>query len=171
MKLRVCLICLAFLSSFQSLASANPETSHKTFRVPLVDDHITVDARLDETIWSQAVRIDANIEVRPGENIPAPVKTEVLIAHNHTHLFVGFIAHDPEPSKIRARLCDRDQIFDDDWVLILFDTFNDQRRTYDFACNPLGIQAEMIETTTGDGGEWDVPFGNPTVASPTKVIL
>ncbi|MEJ2546039.1 MAG: carbohydrate binding family 9 domain-containing protein, partial [Calditrichaceae bacterium] len=74
---------------------------------------------------------------------------------NTTRIFVAFIAYDPDPSKIRARYCDRDNIWDDDWILILFDTFNDQRRTYDFTCNPLGIQGDMIETPTGGGDEWD----------------
>jgi len=125
------------------------------FRVPFVDSGIDIDAYLDEPIWENAVKIEANIEVRPGENILAPVETEVLIVYDKEHIYVAFIARDPEPSKIRARFCDRDNIFDDDWVLILFDTFNDQRRTYDFACNPLGIQGDMIETPTGGGDAWD----------------
>jgi len=125
------------------------------YRVPRVESSINVDGHLDDALWTKAVSIDANIEVRPGENIPAPVKTKALLAYNETHIFVAFIASDPEPSKIRARYCDRDNIWDDDWVIILFDTFNDQRRTYDFGCNPLGIQTDFIETNTGGGGEWD----------------
>ena len=126
-----------------------------TYRVPKVNSHITVDAYLDEPFWERAVVIDANIEVGPGENIPAPVKTEVLLAYDETQIFVAFKAYDPDPSQIRAHYCDRDQISDDDWVLILFDTFDDQRRTYDFSCNPFGIQSDFMETTTGGGGDWD----------------
>jgi len=126
-----------------------------SYNIPKVKNSIKVDAILDDAIWDQAVRINANIEVQPGENITAPVKTEALLAYNERHIFVAIIAYDPEPDKIRARYCDRDNLWDDDWVLILFDTFNDQRRTYDFTCNPLGIQADMIETTSGGGGAWD----------------
>lgn len=126
------------------------------YRVPKVNSTINVDAFLDEPFWKEAVKIDANIEVRPGENIEAPVKTEVLLAYDDSQIFVAFKAFDPDPSQIRAHYCDRDKIFDDDWILILFDTFNDQRRTYDFACNPLGIQSDFIETTTsGSSGDWD----------------
>lgn len=152
---------LAILCLFQKTAFSGeqPDSSitseQKTFRIPKVNSHIEVDAHLDEYIWNEAVKIDANIEVTPGENIPAPVKTEVLMAHDEENIYVAFIAYDPEPWNIRAHLCDRDKIFDDDWILILFDTFNDQRRTYDFFCNPLGIQADEIESTTGGGGEWD----------------
>ncbi len=131
------------------------EVEKKQYRIPKVNSTIKVDGHIDDKLWEKAIGIDANIEVRPGENIPAPVKTKVLLAYNETHIFVAFIANDPDPSKIRARYCDRDKIWDDDWVIILFDTFNDQRRTYDFGCNPLGIQTDFIETNYDGGGEWD----------------
>ena len=125
------------------------------FNVPRVADSVTCDAVLDEPVWQNAVSIDANYEVRPGENIPAPVKTEVLMAYNDTHVFVAFKASDPDPSQIRAHIVDRDNIWNDDWVLILFDTFNDNRRSYDFFCNPYGIQGDEIEAADGGGGSWD----------------
>ena len=140
---------------FQSNVNADTMDEKRPHRVPRVNGDITVDAYLNESIWQEAVKIHANIEVRPAENVPAPVKTEVLLAYNASRIFVAFIAYDPEPHKIQAHYCDRDKLWDDDWVIILFDTFNDQRRTYDFGCNPLGIQCDFIESPTGGGDEWD----------------
>jgi len=125
------------------------------YRIPRIDTEIKIDGYLDEEIWNQAVKIDANIEVNPGENIPAPVKTEVYMVYDNSNIYVAFKAFDPDPSQIRVNYCDRDNIWDDDWVLILFDTFNDERRCYDFACNPLGIQADIVESVSGGGGSWD----------------
>ncbi|MFC1540830.1 DUF5916 domain-containing protein [Candidatus Latescibacterota bacterium] len=124
------------------------------YRVPLVDTPVKVDAVLDEDVWKKAVHVDANIEVWPGNNIPSPVKTEALIAYDMENIYVAIIADDPDPSKIRARISDRDNLSSDDWVVFLIDTFNEQKRSYDFFCNPLGIQADQIETTNG-GGEYD----------------
>ncbi len=124
------------------------------YRVPKVDTPVTVDAVLNEPAWEEAVRIDANIEVSPGYNIPAPVKTEARIAYDMEYLYVAIIAYDPDPSQIRARISDRDNIFSDDWVLFLIDTFNDQQKSYDFFCNPLGVQADQIESMNG-GGAYD----------------
>ncbi len=153
------LLFLLFRTPETAFSTNNPQfevkDGKKYFHIPKINAKIEIDGFLNETLWEQAVKIDANIEVRPGENIPAPVTTEVRLMYDDSHIYVGFIAHDPEPSKIRAHYCDRDNIFDDDWILILFDTFNDQRRTYDFGCNPLGIQADFIESTTGGGDEWD----------------
>ena len=147
---------ILIINSLTAQENDSLKTKEKVYyTVPKVNSKINVDAYLDEPFWKEAVKINANIEVSPGENIEAPVKTEVLIAYDDTRVFVAFIAYDPDPSEIRARYCDRDNIWDDDWVLILFDTFNDQRRSYDFCCNPFGIQADQIETPTGGGGDWD----------------
>jgi hypothetical protein len=123
--------------------------------IPRISSEIKIDGYLNEEAWSSAARIDANIEVEPGENIPAPVKTEVFITYDNSNIYVAFKAFDPNPKEIRANLCGRDNIWDDDWVLILFDTFNDERRCYDFGCNPLGIQADIIESVSGGGDSWD----------------
>ncbi|NQT27793.1 carbohydrate binding family 9 domain-containing protein [candidate division KSB1 bacterium] len=152
------------ISSFiliTTLANASQEIQEEIpeekvpFRIPKVNEQIVVDGVLDEAIWEQALVVDANIEVRPGENIDAPVKTKALFLYTESHVFIGFRCYDPDPSQIRAHFTDRDNIWDDDWILILFDTFNDQRRTYDFVCNPFGIQGDMIETPTGGGDAWD----------------
>ena len=115
-------------------------------RIPRIETAVKIDAILDEEAWQKAVKVDANIEVSPGENIPAPVKTEAHLAYDMENLYIAIIAYDPDPSKIRAHISDRDKIGGDDYVLILFDTFNDQQRSYDFMCNPLGIQRDFIET-------------------------
>jgi hypothetical protein len=154
--IRFILLCVIVFQSALMAAGEESENSEGIpRRVPRIDAEIKVDGYLDEEVWNEAVKIDANIEVSPGENIPAPVTTEVYIAYDNSNIYVAFKAYDPDPSQIRVNYCDRDNIWDDDWVLILFDTFNDERRCYDFACNPLGIQADIIESVSGGGGSWD----------------
>lgn len=125
-------------------------------RVPRVEGHPKIDGVLDDEVWKAALVIPANIEVRPGENIEAPVKTDFYLAYGPKHLYVGVRARDPDPSQIRARYNDRDAIWDDDWVSVTFDTFNDERRSFEFYCNPLGVQLDRTEITGGGGSEaWD----------------
>jgi hypothetical protein len=150
-------IVMAILSLQLISKSLDSETADETMplQIPHVDAPIRVDGVMDEPFWEDALIVPANIEVRPGENIDAPVRTDAYLVYNTNSIYAGFKCYDPEPTRIRAHLCDRDQTWDDDWILILFDTFNDQRRTYDFACNPFGIQSDMIESPTGGGGSWD----------------
>jgi len=124
-------------------------------RVPEINCDMNIDGVLDEEVWDEALVLGVNTEVRPGENVPAPVETEMLLAHSETHFLVAFVAQDPDPSQIRARLTDRDKIWDDEYVIIGIDTFNDQRGSFEFACNPLGIQADVAEGVYGSGMSWD----------------
>jgi hypothetical protein len=126
-----------------------------THRIPRVNSEINVDAVLDEPFWEHALVLTMDYEVRPGENIPPPVRTRVLLAYDDTRLFAAFRADDPDPSLIRARLTDRDEMWDDDWVVLNLDTFNDARKSYLFVCNPLGVQADIIETTGGPSCPFD----------------
>jgi hypothetical protein len=129
--------------------------NNKQYRVPRVDSVIKADGILDEAVWQKALVLELNYEVEPGENIKPPVKTEVLLAYNKTRLFIAFRAYDPHPEQIRARLSDRDELNNQDWVAVVLDTFDDKRRSYDLFCNPLGVQSDFIEVSGGHGSEWD----------------
>jgi hypothetical protein len=126
----------------------------KPYHVPRITSKINIDGIVEEKAWEDALVLELNYEVDPGENIKPPVKTEVLLAYDSDGFYVAFKAYDPEPAKIRANFTDRDNIYNDDYVGILLDTFNDSRRAYSLYCNPYGIQAEEIVTPT-DYIEWD----------------
>ena len=112
--------------------------------IPYIDQAPTVDAHLDEAIWEQALVLELPYETRPGENTPAPLRTEALLIHSDTHLYVGFRAHDPDPSRIRAYYRERDNTFGDDLVSITLDPYDGQRRGYQLFVNPLGVQSDLF---------------------------
>ena len=155
----ILLIIACIHSSILSGAMVEKDTvisdTRHYYIIPKVSEKITVDGRMTESFWAEAANIPANIEVSPAENVPAPVQTLAHLAYTDAFLYVAIEAFDPAPNEIQAHFRDRDHLDDEDWILILFDTFNDQRRTYDFMCNPLGIQSDFIETPHGGGGEWD----------------
>ncbi len=137
-------------------AGAEGERPVKTpQRIPKIDNEISIDGVLDEDVWDRALVMGVNNEVRPGNNIPAPVETDMLLAYSETHFYVAFRAWDPDPSQIYAHLCDHDRMWNDEWVVIGIDTYNDQRGGYEFACNPLGIQGDTASGIHGDGNSWD----------------
>ncbi|MGE5340607.1 MAG: DUF5916 domain-containing protein [Candidatus Omnitrophota bacterium] len=140
---------------FLGLFSHSGASENKYYQVPQVTSTIKTDGILNEEVWREALVLELNYEVDPGENIKPPVKTEVLLATGKTCLYIAFRAYDPDPSKIRARFSDRDDPTNQDWVAVILDTFNDERRSYDFLCNPLGVQTDFIETPEGSSTDWD----------------
>ena len=148
---KITALCAAFLASAIVPTAAQQE---KPLPVPRHESRPVLDGRLDESVWAGALRLELKYETDPGENIPAFVKTEVLVFYDKDNVYFGLNCYDPDPSAIRARYSDRDAIGNDDIININLDTFNDERRNYFFGCNPLGLQRDGIETI-GAAGTWD----------------
>ena len=108
---------------------------------------VKVDGALDEEAWQRATVMPLTFEWLPGDNIEPPVRTESLLTYDDENVYIGFRAHDPRPGEIRAHLMDRDAVdtlIQDDHVVIIIDPFNDERRSFQFRVNPLGVQADAI---------------------------
>jgi len=149
-------VSLLVLTAAGVLAQASPRPRTE-YSIPRTESPINVDAKLDEPAWQEAARIDLQYETRPGENIPAPVETECLVTYDSSHVYIAFRAYDENPQAIRAHMVDRDTAFNDDFVGVVLDTFNDERRAFEFFVNPLGVQMDLFnddlshdETTSWD---------------------
>ena len=134
-----------------------PQASRPAYQVERATSPIAVDGVLDEPAWQHAAVVELKFETRPKENLPPDVATETLLTYDANYLYVGFRAHDPEPSAIRAHLSDRDRAFSDDFVGIVLDTFNDERRAFEFFVNPLGVQMDMFmdDVSGNEDDSWD----------------
>ena len=134
-----------------------PTAPQQMRRVPATSLPITIDGVPDEAAWQDALVVSLDYETRPAENTPPPVRTECLLTYDANHLYIAFRAFDPEPRKIRARLTDRDRAFNDDFVGVSLDTFNDERRAFEFFVNPLGVQMDLFYDDVNDSEttDWD----------------
>ncbi len=121
------------------LEKANPVKAVRFDKPPVID------GKLDDEVWKTAAVFKDFYQVQPGDNLIPQNKTEVRLGYDPRFLYIAFHCFD-EPDKVRANIAKRDNIWDDDYVGILFDTFNDQRRAYEFDFNPLGVQADGIWT-------------------------
>ncbi len=120
------------------------------YQLAHINKNIDVDGVLNEPHWQQATRVAVNYQDEPNEKGTPPVKTDAYIYDDGHNLYVAFVAYDPEPSKIRAALRDRDTLWQDDNVGLVIDTFNDERTGYEFYVNPLGAQGDIRMTDTDE---------------------
>jgi hypothetical protein len=134
---------------------------------------ITVDGRLDEPAWREALRLDLPYEVHPGENLPAPVRTEALLTYDASRFYAAFRASDPDPKAIRARLTDRDTAFLDDFVGLVVDTFNDERRAFEFFVNPMGVQMDLVvdDVAGSEDSSWDAIWESAGALTPDGYLV
>jgi cellulose/xylan binding protein with CBM9 domain/uncharacterized protein DUF5916 len=155
MKLALLRIALIFLCSGAVVSQTEVKTGKAALALPpeksspvkptLFATPPTIDGKLDDEVWKTAVVLKDFYQVQPGDNLIPENRTEVRLGYDARFLYIAFHCFD-DPAKVRANIPKRDNIWDDDYVGILFDTFNDQRRAYEFDFNPLGVQADGIWT-------------------------
>jgi hypothetical protein len=150
-------------SSFPAVAQQ--EAEHERPAVAEVAVHeirrasseITIDGVLEEAAWTDATEISIRFEWFPGDNTEPPVRTLAYVTYDDRNFYVGFRAFDPQPRQIRAQFMDRDQIetlVQNDYVIVQIDTFNAQRRSYQFRVNPLGVQADAFSSEVDRTEDW-----------------
>lgn len=112
--------------------------------IPRAEAATVVDGVLDEPVWADAARLGGFSQYQPSDSRPAEERTDVLVWYAPDAIHFGIIAHDSNPSTIRATVADRDNLDREDSVTIYLDTFNDRRRAFFFAVNALGAQQDGV---------------------------
>ena len=70
-------------------------TSEDPYLVPRTACEISIDGMLEEDVWNEALTLSVPYEVEPGENVAAPVETEVMLAYDSDNLYAAFRCYDP----------------------------------------------------------------------------
>ena len=131
-----------------------PPEKSKPIVLPKFDKPPVIDGKLDEEVWQKAVVLKDFYQIQPGDNVAPSRPTQVLLGFDARFLYIAFKATD-EPDKVRATVAKRDNIFQDDYVGFMLDTFNDKRKAFEVFFNPLGIQADGL-LTEGRGEDFSV---------------
>jgi len=142
------LAAMLAVSGQQAAAPRQSLTISRASNPPRLEDFQTGERR-------DGIAADAFLQREPNDLVPATERTEVYVSYDASNLYAVFVCHSSDPSKIRARMNRREAIFNDDFVGIFLDTFNDHPRSYMFAVSPLGIQLDGIVT---EGQEDDFSF-------------
>ena len=144
-------LLVAWVALAAAAASAAPETSKfGTIAIPRIDIapklEDFVEMKPSPAFEGKLASVSGLIQRVPTDGAPSTQRTDVYLGYDSKNLYAIFVAFDTEPSKIRARLSRREDIFDDDSVEIMLDTFHDHRRAYSFLVNPMGVQADALWT-------------------------
>jgi hypothetical protein len=113
-----------------------------------------IDGILDDEIWKTATVFKDFVQVSPGDNNAPTNPTEARIGYDSKTLYLAFHCFEPR-DKVQATVAKRDDVFGDDNIRVLLDTFNDQRKAYVLVFNPLGVQEDGIRTE-GTGVDFSV---------------
>jgi hypothetical protein len=109
-----------------------------------------IDGVLDDPAWAAGLKFDGFKTFKPDYGKDASQKTEAWISYDAENFYFAFRCYDSDPSKVKAAMSKRDNIFQDDVVFIILDTFDDAQSGFSFILNPLGIQGDGMVDVNGN---------------------
>lgn len=117
----------------------------------------TIDGVLDDPAWEAAPMIDAFTQVDPLVGAPPSEPTEVRILFDDDAIYFAIRCLDREPGRVVATQMKRDDSLDaDDHVVIVLDTFDDDRTGYMFQIGAAGGRLDAIIHSGGStNADWD----------------
>ncbi len=128
---------------------------------PALEDFLNM--RPTGEVAAQMKKVTGFVQRNPHDGLPASQPTEAYLGYDNKNLYAVFVCFD-QPGKVRARMSRREDIFDDDTVEIIVDTFHDRRRAYVFQTTPLGVQWDAMwtevphEDSSGNLSNFDASF-------------
>ncbi len=136
-------------------ADEPPDSAKFVIHAVKIPNDIRMTGKMDDPQWMLATPVPVDVEITPGENVPATVRTTARILYTDQKIYLGFDCRDSHPSEIRAHVTDRDKCFDDDFMIAIIDTYGDYQRAYEFVINPYGIQADLLRTGNNEDASFD----------------
>jgi hypothetical protein len=141
-----CLIAAwaAFLFSSKALLGLETRDLKPVPKPPVID------GKLAPGEWDEAFKMTNFKTFQPDYGKDPSQKTEGYFLYDAENFYFAFRCYDTEPAKIKASINKRDNMFSDDFVGIVIDTYNTMQSGYGFLVNPLGIQGDGMMSVNGN---------------------
>ena len=154
--LALAMTTVAIAASPRIPRTQTPSSADKIVHVVRSTEPITLDGRLDESVWKTAPHATGFTQNDPQDGAPPTEQTDVWVAYDDHALYVAALCHDSDPSKIRKRLGRRDTQTDSDWFMVAVDPYFDKRSGYAFYANPAGaITDSALSNDVNQDESWD----------------
>lgn len=142
---------ILFLVIFLATAQASLVFSEEVVTVSSTKTPPVIDGILDDTAWGKAATFENFKTIKPDYGKEPSQKTIVYMTYDAENLYFAFRCFDTEPDKIKTSVSSRDNMFQDDNITIMLDTFNTMQEAYGLFMNPEGIQGDAMINADGNG--------------------
>jgi hypothetical protein len=139
------------------------EEGTSTVRAVRLTEGLTLDGHLDEAIYRTIEPASGFIQQDPQSGEAATEDTQIWVFFDDSNIYVAMRCLDSQPDKMVANEMRRDNrnIWLNDNVILVFDTFHDRRGGFFFQTNPVGGVRDALvideNTTNYDWNTvWDV---------------
>jgi len=133
------------------MTAALPLYAENSTRVAPTTNPPMINGILDDAAWEKATRFENFKTIKPDYGKEPSQKTIAYMTYDAENLYFAFRCFDTEPDKIKTSVSSRDNMFQDDNIIIMLDTFNTMQEAYGLFMNPEGIQGDAMINADGAG--------------------
>jgi hypothetical protein len=150
------LIIIIFVILSSSVMFAQTNTVVKEVNAVRTNLPIKIDGDINEEAWKQATKISNFVEWRPtfGKPESEESKTEIYILYDDKAFYIGGYCHEITIDSISKELVGRDVVGVNDFVGVIFDTYNDKINGFGYYVTALGEQFDAKYSSNGEDGSW-----------------
>ena len=119
---------------------------------------LRIDGLLDEMLYTSAEPVSGLIQTEPQNGAPATERTEIWISFDEDNVYFSAHVFESQPDRLVANEMRRDgnQVFENDHIVIAFDTFYDRRNSMNFALTPIGGRSDgQLSNEAQWNGDWN----------------
>ena len=141
------------------------ERGNATIRTMPLPSPLVIDGALDEAPYRDVPAMSDFIQQEPAEGRPASDKTEIWVFYDARNLYIGARMHEEDPARRVTSDLRRDSnnLYNNDHLAIVFDTFYDHRNGFGVSSNSEGGMFDWVVTNEQPNNNW-----NPVVDDPDR---
>ncbi|MEO5682909.1 MAG: DUF5916 domain-containing protein [Chitinophagaceae bacterium] len=132
---------------------------------------IKIDGKLDDIAWKEAPMATNFVELRPVafRKEEEANRTEVYFLYNDQGVFMGGYCHEKTKDSIQTELIGRDNFGSNDFIGVIFDTYNDKINGFEYFLTPLNEQMDAKQAANSNGDSEDFSW-NSVWKSGTSIV-
>jgi len=133
-------LLLATATASLGQTSASPKPERSPWLIPKMSGPVALDGLSNEEAW-QGIASLPLVSIFPTFGNPPSEKTEILLGHDDSFIYIAAQLYDREPDKIQSPSKKRDYPnTNSDFFGVFFDTFNDKENALGFCTTPSGLR-------------------------------
>lgn len=159
MLFRIHLIFFTFFIFQTFIFGQKGDFTKKSIDAKRTNKPVKIDGKLDEEAWADASKLTDFVEFRPniGRKDSLGNHTEAFLMYDNEGIYFGGTCFESDISQISKELVGRDGFGANDYIGLIFDTYNDKLNGFEYFVTPLGEQwdAKMTANQDSDNGGED----------------
>ncbi len=157
-------IFLPLLAVLCTQLTAAAQDSFRVIKAVRTTSSIKIDGVINEDAWKTAPVLNEFIEMRPtfGAAEDPKSQTDVWILYDNDAVYLGGICYEPSTDSISRELVGRDVVGINDFIGVMFDTYQDRINGVGFYVTALGEQYDAKYSLGEEDGSWNAVYQTAT---------